>query len=138
MHIVDYSVILIYMCLMVLIGIRCRNSSINISDYIRMGNKSTWWMAGFSIFMATFSAATFTGIAGQGFIAGFSVTLVQFFGAMTFFFQAAFMAGMLRRTRAITPMDAVRSRFGPAAEQVKAYVSSFSSFFSGDRKSTRS
>ena len=131
MHIVDYSVILIYMCLMVLIGIRCRNSSINISDYIRMGNKSTWWMAGFSIFMATFSAATFTGIAGQGFIAGFSVTLVQFFGAMTFFFQAAFMAGMLRRTRAITPMDAVRSRFGPAAEQVKAYVSSFSSFFFG-------
>jgi len=36
---------------------------------------------------------------------------------------------VLRRTRAITPMDAVRSRFGPAAEQVKVYTSTFISFF---------
>jgi len=129
MHTVDYAVVLVYLIIMILIGVKTSSSSKNISDYLRMGNKSTWWMAGFSLFMASFSAATFTGIAGQAFIAGWSVLWVPIGSACVFFIQAAFMAPILRRTRAITPMDAVRSRFGPLAEQVKSYVSVLSSFF---------
>ena len=129
MHTVDYAVVLIYLALMVLIGIKTRNSSLDISDYIRMGNKSTWWMAGFSIFMGTFSAATFTGIAGSAFLAGWSVLITPLCGALGFFLQAAIFAPLLRRTRAVTPLDAVKLRFGAAAEQVKVYVSTLTSFF---------
>src|SRR5690606_2711707 len=42
---------------------------------------------------------------------------------------ALVMAPIFRRTRAITPMDAVRDRFGPAAEQITAYVGLLSAFF---------
>jgi len=129
MHIVDFLVIGVYLILMVLIGLKCRNSSKNISDYIRMGNKSTWWLAGCSLFMASFSAATFTGIAGRAFVAGWSPMVTTLCTAFGFFIQAAFLTTILRRTRAITPLDAVRSRFGPVAEQVKVYVSTFSAFF---------
>lgn len=129
MQIIDYCVIAAYLILMVVIGIRCKDSSANISDYIRMGQKSTWWMAGTSLFMASFSAATFTGIAGQAFIAGWSVMLSQLLSALALFIQAAFMTSILRRTRAVTPIDVVRARFGPAAEQVKSWVNLLSSFF---------
>lgn len=129
MHLVDYAVVTVYLLLMIVIGLRTRSSSKDISDYIRMGNKSTWWMAGLSLFMSSFSAATFTGIAGQAFIAGWSVLLVPIGSATMFFIQAAFMASIFRRTRAITPMDAVRARFGPSAEMVKSYVSLLSAFF---------
>jgi SSS family transporter len=129
MHSVDYVVVLVYLLLMIVIGFSTRSSSKNVSDYIRMGNKSTWWMAGLSLFMSSFSAATFTGIAGQAFIAGWSVLFVPLSSAFVFFIQAAFMARIFRRTRAITPMDAVRARFGPAAEMVKAYVGLLSAFF---------
>lgn len=129
MHTVDYSVVLIYLLILVTTGIRMRKSSVNISDYIRMGNKSTWWLAGFSLFMASFSAATFTGIAGQAYLAGWSPMITPLCNVLGFFIQAAFFAPLLRRTRAITPMDAVRSRFGSAAEQIKVYVSTFTSFF---------
>lgn len=129
MHAVDYVVVGIYLLLMVLIGFRTRNSSTNISDYVRMGNKSTWWLAGFSLFMSQFSATTFTGLAGSAYIAGWSIMVSQFVTAAGFFLQAFWIAPMLRRTRAITPMDVVRSRFGPAAEQLKVYISTLSSFF---------
>ncbi len=129
MHTVDYAVVLIFMMLMVVIGITTKSTSKNISDYIRMGNKSTWWMAGLSLFMSSFSAATFTGIAGQAFIAGWSVIIVQLSSTALFFIQAIFIAKLFRRTRAVTPLDAVRARFGPAAEAVKSYVGLLSAFF---------
>jgi SSS family transporter len=129
MHPVDYIVVGSYLLLMVVIGLRTQSSSANLSDYVRMGNKSTWWLAGFSLFMSQFSATTFTGLAGSAYIAGWSIMVSQLVTALGFFLQAFWIAPLLRRTRAITPMDVVRSRFGPAAEQLKVYISTLSSFF---------
>lgn len=117
----DVGVLAGYFVLMLVVGYICRNLSSDISDYIRMGCKGTWWLAGLSVFMQSFSAATFTGYCGQAFLAGWSVMLIFWGNALMFFIQAAFFAPWLRQTRAITPADAVRQRFGPVVEQVFLY-----------------
>lgn len=128
MHFADYGIIVFYLILMVVIGYQTKNSSANLSDYVRMGNKSTWWMAGFSVFMALFSAITFTGICGQAYSAGWSVLMIFWTNALMFFVQGGIFAPLFRRTRAYTSFDVVKMRFGPAAEQITAYISTFTSF----------
>lgn len=119
---VDYAAIGGYVLLMIVVGIICRNISGNLSDYIRMGGKSTWWMAGLSVFMASFSAATFTGYAAQAYLAGWSFIINYLMVALMFFIQAAIFAPWMRNTRAVTPLDAIRLRFGPKIEQMVVYI----------------
>lgn len=118
----DIGVMVGYFVLMVVVGLACRNMSSNVSDYIRMGCKSPWWLLGLSIFMQTFSAITFTGNCGQAYLAGWSALLIGGGAVFGLLCQAIFFAPWLRRTRAITPADAVRQRFGPAVEQIYTYV----------------
>lgn len=117
----DIGVLAGYLVLMVIVGYLCRRMSSNISDYIRMGCKGTWWLVGLSVFMQSFSAATFTGFCGQAFLAGWSVMLVFWGNALMFFLQAAFFAPWLRQTRAVTPADAIRQRYSAAVEQIFLY-----------------
>ncbi len=119
----DIIVLAGYLVVMMVVGILCRRMSSNISDYIRMGCKGTWWLVGLSVFMQSFSAATFTGYCGQAFLAGWSVMLVFWGNALMFFLQAAFFAPWLRQTRAITPADAIRQRYGAVVEQIFLYFS---------------
>ncbi|MBN2582042.1 MAG: hypothetical protein JXL80_03170 [Planctomycetes bacterium] len=118
----DYGAIGGYILLMIIVGLVCRNISGNISDYIRMGGKSTWWMAGLSVFMASFSAATFTGYAAQAYLAGWSFVINYIMVAIIFFIQAAIFAPWMRNTRAVTPFDAIRLRFGPKIEQMVVWI----------------
>jgi Na+/proline symporter len=131
MHLADYSIVLFFLGLMVFIGVRMRNSSANFGDYVRMGSRSTWWLGGSSIFMGTFSAITFTGICGSAYLAGWSVLIIFWCNALMFGIQAFIFAPLLRRTRADTPQDALRLRFGPIVEQVQSYIGSVSSFIWG-------
>jgi len=121
---VDIGVIVGYFVVMLVVGWICKGISKNISDYVRMGNKSTWWLMGTSIFMMMTSAGTFTGGPGQAYLSGWSFVM---FGAGSLFgylFMAAFFAPWMRRTRAVTPPDAIRLRYGPIVEQIQAYIGS--------------
>ncbi len=118
---VDVGVMIGYLVLMMVVGWLCKGISKNVSDYIRMGCKSTWWLMGTSIFMLMTSAGTFTGGAAQAYMAGWSFLLMSIgglFGAAC----TAIFAPWMRRTRAVTPADAVRLRYGPVVEQVQAYL----------------
>jgi len=125
---IDYFTITGYILLMILVGYLCRNISGNISDYIRMGGKSTWWITGLSVFMASFSSATFTGYAAQAYLAGWSFMWNYWLVALMFFIQAAIFAPWMRNTRAVTPLDAIRLRFGGTVEQIVVYLGLLGSF----------
>ena len=131
MHFADYFIILFFLGLMVFIGLRCRAASENFGDYVRMGSRSPWWLAGSSIFMMTFSAITFTGICGSAYVAGWSVLVIFWCNALLFTIQAFIFAPLLRRTRADTPQDTYRLRFGVAVEQLLSYLGPISSFVWG-------
>jgi len=119
---VDIGVMLGYMVLMMAVGWICKGISKDISDYVRMGCKSTWWLMGTSIFMLMTSAGTFTGGAAQAYMSGWSFLLMGLGGLFGYMAMAAFFAPWMRRTRAVTPADAVRLRYGPIVEQANAYL----------------
>jgi len=128
---VDLGVLVVYLLLMASIGLISRKSSANISDYIRMGCKTTWWVLGLSIFMQMVSAITFTANCAQAYLAGWSALWISFGAIVGLVVQASFFAKLMRRTRAVTPLDAVRDRFGPVVEQINSYTGSLGGIFWG-------
>src|SRR5437762_12838790 len=89
----------------------------NPSDSFRRGGEMLWWIAGAGAFTVSFSAVPFTGMAGKAYTDG-PVVLVIFVGnALGFLINYFWFAPVSRQTRAVTAMQVVRLRFGPASEQ---------------------
>jgi len=81
--------------------------------------------------MGMFSAITFTGICGNAYLAGWSVLIIFWTNALMFFIQGWLFAPKFRRTRADTPQDVIRLRFGRPLEQFLSYFGTMSSFIWG-------
>ena len=128
---VDVGVLGVYLLLMVSIGIICRKASANISDYVRMGNKGTWWLIGMSIFMQAVSAITFTANCGVAYLAGWSALWTSLGGIVGLLVHGFFLAGWMRKTRAVTPADTIRRRFGPTMEQIFVWIGTAASMLWG-------
>lgn len=127
----DYLMIAVYFAFMLVIGIVFRKMSKDTSDYLRGGGSMTWWMTGGSAFVTSFSAWTFVGCAGKVYKTGSLIIILFFFSALAMLLVALFFAHRFRRMRVITPIEAVRHRFGFASEQVYAWQSSIMAFVFG-------
>lgn len=117
-HLLEYSIVGIYLLVLIGLGIAFRSQTKGSDDYFRGGGKGTWWLVGMSLFMAGLSAHTFVGGAGVAFEAGWSVMVIYAAGALGAFIQMLFLAHRFRQTRATTMPDLIRQRFGPVTEQV--------------------
>ncbi|HEY4301400.1 MAG TPA: hypothetical protein VGM73_11025 [Candidatus Didemnitutus sp.] len=111
-----------FLVTLVAVGLVFRRFSANTSDYFRAGGKATWWLAGGSIFMANFSAWTFTGAAGAAFQVGWSLPVMFVSTVVAFGVNAAFTAPWFRQLRCVTGADLIRLRFGPGLEQFAAWL----------------
>ena len=127
----DYLVIAIFLVFMVGIGIYFRNVCRNTSDFLRGGGSMSWYLSGASNFMVTFSAWTFVGCAGKIYKSGTLLIMLFAFNAAAYLLIALFFAHRFRRMRVITPIDAVRRRFGKGSEQVYAWYNTIISFIFG-------
>ncbi|HUG12170.1 MAG TPA: hypothetical protein VMM36_14225 [Opitutaceae bacterium] len=119
----DYGVLVFYFCFLASIGWITRRFVHNTSDYFRGGGQMLWWMAGASAFMNMFSAWTFTGGASRAYTDGTNILWIYLGNAVGFFACALYFAPKMRQLRVITPMEAVRQRFGPANEQFFTWIS---------------
>ena len=81
-----------------------------------------WWMAGSSAFMVQFSAWTFTGAASKAYNDGTLIFVIFFANALGFVCNYLYFAGKFRQLRVITPVQAMRERFGKTAEQVFTWL----------------
>ncbi len=117
-----YAVIGGYVALLVAMGVVMRRLNHDLSDYFRNGCRGTWWLVGASAFMTSFSAGTFTGIAGIAFTAGWTVTVIFAANALGFLLNWAFLAAWFRQLRAITAPEVIRMRFGPVTQQAYAWI----------------
>lgn len=113
----DLALIVLYLAFIVAIGFLFSGKSNNPSNYFRGGGKMLWWMTGASAFMVQFSAWTFTGAAGKAYTDGLSVAVIFIGNAIGYFVSYLLVAEMFRQTRCITPVDAIRRRYGPVNEQ---------------------
>ncbi|UJF17703.1 sodium/solute symporter [Vibrio sp. SS-MA-C1-2] len=118
----DIGAIVFYFIFMVSLGFVFRKQVSNTSEYFRGGGKMIWWMGGASAFMTTFSAWTFTGAAGKAYIDGFTVVWIFIFNIVGYLVCARIFAPRFRQMRVITPMEAIRQRFGAKTERFYTVV----------------
>ncbi|MDV7142713.1 hypothetical protein R3X27_08460 [Tropicimonas sp. TH_r6] len=114
---VDLAIVVLYLAFIIAIGFLFSGKSNNPSNYFRGGGKLLWWMTGASAFMVQFSAWTFTGAAGKAYTDGLSVAVIFIGNAVGYYISFLLIAEMFRQTRCITPVDAIRRRYGPVNEQ---------------------
>lgn len=114
---VDLGLVVLYLVFIVAIGFLFSGKSNTPSNYFRGGGRLLWWMTGASAFMVQFSAWTFTGAAGKAYTDGLAVAVIFIGNAVGYFVSFLLVAEMFRQTRCITPVDAIRRRYGPVNEQ---------------------
>ena len=118
----DYISIAFYFIFVVTVGVVFSRRNKNTSDYFRGGGIMPWWMAGVSAWMASFSAWTFTGAAGKIYSQGFYVLLLYYASLVPLLFLLFFTCYRFRRMRVVTPLEAIRIRYGPATQQFVTWI----------------
>jgi SSS family transporter len=120
--IIEYSVIVAYLVLMLVVGVVFKNFNKNSGDYFRGGSQGTWWIVGMSSFMAGISAFTFTGNGGAAFEAGWTVLVIYLANCAALLLHVFFLAPWFRQMRATTFPEVIRARFGPMTQQIYALL----------------
>lgn len=118
----DYISIVFYFVFVVTVGAVFSRRNRNTSDYFRGGGIMPWWMAGVSAWMASFSAWTFTGAAGEMYHNGPYTLLLYYSNIATYVIIFVFTCYRFRRMRAVTPVEAIRSRYGATTQQVVTWL----------------
>jgi solute:Na+ symporter, SSS family len=118
----DYISIAFYFIFVVTVGVVFSRRNKNTSDYFRGGGIMPWWMAGVSAWMASFSAWTFTGAAGKIFAQGPYVLLLYYSSLVPLLVLFFFTCYRFRRMRVVTPLEAIRIRFGAATQQFVTWI----------------
>lgn len=112
----DLISIAFYVIFILGVGITFSRKSKSTSDYFRAGGVMPWWVTGASVWMAGFSAWSFTGAAGKMFQTGAYSILLFYAILVPLLVLLAFTCYRFRRMQVITPFEAVRLRFGPGTQ----------------------
>lgn len=118
----DYLNIAFYFLFIVGIGVYFSRLSKNTSDYFRGGGALPWWITGASVWMAGFSAWTFTGAAAKIYETGPYVLVLYYQNILPLFVMFFFTSYRFRRLRVVTPVEALRLRFGVGTQQFYTWI----------------
>jgi SSS family solute:Na+ symporter len=118
----DYLNIAFYIAFITGVGIVFSRKSKNTSDYFRGGGVMPWWVAGASSWMASFSAWTFVGAAGEIYENGPSLILLYYSSIVPLVVTLFYTCYRFRRMRVVTPIEGVRLRFGAASQQFYTWI----------------
>lgn len=121
----EYIVIIVYLVAIVLISIAFKKLNKNTDDYFRSGGRASWWLVGFSSFITSITAITFTANSGVAFKAGWSSIYIYVGSGIGLIINALFLAAWFRQIRVTTLPELVRLRFGKSFQQFVAYYSIF-------------
>jgi len=126
---VDYIVIGLYGCLMVVVGLYVMRFNRGAAEYFRGGSRIPWLVAGLSCFMSGFSAWTFTGAAGVAYHSGIAATGLYVGNALSFLLGYFVFATRWRRSRVTTVMEYLAGRFNLATHQTFSWSTLFFQLF---------
>jgi SSS family solute:Na+ symporter len=118
----DYLNIAFYFAFIAGVGIYFARRSKNTSDYFRAGGLLPWWVTGTSAWMASFSAWTFTGAAGKMYESGPYAFGLYYSAIIPMLVLLFFTCYRFRRMRVVTPLEAVRLRYGPGSQQFFTWI----------------
>jgi SSS family solute:Na+ symporter len=121
-NIYDFLVIGGYFLFMVGIGFYFLRVNKGAREYFAGGNMIPWWVSGMTLYMANFSAWTFTGAAGFAYSTGLFPMLWWGTGGFAYFLGSLMTAKQWRRTRAISPVEYTYSRYNVPTQQFLSWV----------------
>ncbi|MEA4863466.1 MAG: hypothetical protein AB7F40_00590 [Victivallaceae bacterium] len=119
----EYCVIGAYLVMLFAIALVFRSFNKNSADFFKGGGRTKWWLVGSSLFMASFSAWTFTGAAGVAYRFGWSVAVIFIANAVGFLVNFIYFAPRFRQMRCVTVPEVIRMRFGELVRQFFALLS---------------
>lgn len=122
LNVYDYSVVAVYMVMMVGIGLYFFKYIKGSSDYFRAGNKLSLWIAALSAFMSSFSAYMFTGGAGVIYQEGLTGTVILGFTGLAIYTGYLLFAKLWRRSRVTTILEFLDDRFNLTSHQVASWT----------------
>jgi len=119
---IDLLVLLFYMGLMLGIGLYFRRYMKGANEYFAGGNMIPWWVGGISLYMSSFTAWTFTGAAGFVYHTGWFGVLYFLSWPLAYFLGYRLTAARWRRSRVLSPVEYVSTRFNPMTQQILSYI----------------
>ncbi len=121
-QLIDLLVLIFYMGLMLGIGLYFRRFMKGANEYFAGGNMIPWWVGGISLYMSSFTAWTFTGAAGFVYHTGWFGVLYFLSWPISYFLGYRLTAARWRRSRVLSPVEYVSTRFNPLTQQILSYV----------------
>ena len=121
-NIYDYLVILAYFLFMLGIGLYFMKVNKGGKEYFAGGSMIPWWVSGMTLYMANFSAWTFTGAAGFAYTTGWFAILYFGTWSVAYYFGSQLTASKWRRTRSISPIEYTNTRFNFTTQQFLSIV----------------
>ncbi|HEX9656175.1 MAG TPA: sodium/solute symporter [Bacteroidota bacterium] len=118
----DYLVIGAYFLFMLGIGLYFMKINKGGKEYFAGGSMIPWWVSGMTLYMANFSAWTFTGAAGFAYATGWFAILYFGTWSLSYFVGAQLTASKWRRTRSISPVEYTYTRFNFTTQQFLSLV----------------
>ncbi len=122
---IDYSLVALYMVIVVATGIYLSRYVKKTEDYFKAGGKVPWLMAGLSNFVSGYSAYMFVAAAGFTYKNGLAAVLI-FTSAFWAYWLGFFVyAVRWRRTRITSPMEILTRRYSTSTTYYYTLVSIF-------------
>lgn len=121
-NIFDYLVVAGYFLFMLGIGFYFMRVNKGAREYFAGGNMIPWWVSGMTLYMANFSAWTFTGAAGFAYSTGLFPLLWWGTGGFAYFIGSFLTAKRWRRTRSISPVEYTYTRYNISTQQFISWV----------------
>ncbi len=118
----DYLVIGAYFLFMLGIGLYFMRINKTGKEYFAGGNMIPWWVSGMTLYMANFSAWTFTGAAGFAYATGWFAILYFCVWSVSYYVGSQLTAAKWRRTRSISPVEYTNTRFNFTTQQFLSIV----------------
>ncbi len=119
---IESATLAVYLVFLLVLGGVFSRFNRNLSDFVRGGAQGSWWMVGTSTTMAGISAFTFTGNGSAVFNAGLTPLVIYLANLSALAIGGLFLARWFRQSRAYTPMDIIRERFGTPVEQFSVFA----------------
>lgn len=118
LHPLDYLIIIAYFAIVVTVGMYFSRFIKQARDYFAAGAAIPWWLAGISLWMASFSALMFVVYSELAFKLGFVAITLCWSVIPAMILAAVLFSARWRRTRVMTPLGFMEQRYNKLVHQV--------------------
>lgn len=118
LHPLDYVIIIAYFAIVVTVGMFFSRFIKQAKDYFAAGAAVPWWLAGISLWMASFSALMFVVYSELAYKLGLVAITLCWVIIPAMFLAVVYFAPRWRRTRVMTPLGFMEQRYNAFVHQV--------------------